>query len=215
MQSSGSPEGEESDEELKGERAKLETSLAVARKSLVEWESKYNAQVESSTQLQEQLHRLRAKFHVVSRVPVSNDIGPRLLQTSIDHNLSLLSNPSNATWPTDSSGSSNIKDSKQVTDTSDEKVKRANSSQDNVTNDDSSSPGEDEQAAVQSAKRKKTKYGDDKLQTGVVHKLDRTILLEEAPNKVEFQLQQTSSTMDSEEFEGKPDGDLGVDGQES
>jgi len=215
MQTSGSPEAEESDKELKGERAILEKSLAVAKKSLVEWESKYNAQVECSTQLQDQLHRLRANFHVVSRVPVTNDIGPRLLQTSIDHNLSLLSNPSNATWPTDSSGSSNIKDSKQVTVTSDEKLKRTNSSQDDVTNDDNSSPGEDEQAAIQSVKVKKAKYRDDKLQTEVVDKLGMSILLEEAPNKVEIQLQQTSSTMDSEEFEGKPDGDLVADGQDS
>jgi hypothetical protein len=101
-----------------------------------------------------------------------------------------------------------------VTVTSDEKLKRTNSSQDDVTNDDNSSPREDEQAAIQSVKLKKAKYRDDKLQTEVVDKLGMSILLEEAPNKVEIQLQQTSSTMDSEEFEGKLDGDLVVNGQD-
>mmetsp|Transcript_10713 Transcript_10713/g.19558 ORF Transcript_10713/g.19558 Transcript_10713/m.19558 type:complete len:380 (-) Transcript_10713:399-1538(-) len=195
--------------ELNRKRVLLEGSLNTARKVAADWESKYYAEVERSVQFQEQLHRLRDQFHVVSRVPGNNTNVDALFQLPLSsarqsssfsnrfpssqswshHSLLTGHENSTVTWPTTNSSASNgASKQKQVTISSD--GKKGSLDDDNL---------------------EKAKRHDDKLRSEAYNTLDK-MLTEKVLND-EMQPQANPSTARPEEFEGKPDREIVLDEQ--
>jgi len=192
--------------ELNRKRVLLEGSLDTARKIAADWESKYYAEVERSVQFQEQLHRLRDQFHVVSRVPGNNTNVDALFQLPLSsarqsssfsnrfpssqswshHSLLTGHENSTVTWPTTNSSASNgASKQKQVTISSD--GKKGSLDDDNL---------------------EKAKRHDDKLRRDAHDKMrTENVLYDEIQPKV------NPSTARPEEFEGKPDREIVLDEQ--
>mmetsp|Transcript_10714 Transcript_10714/g.19559 ORF Transcript_10714/g.19559 Transcript_10714/m.19559 type:complete len:380 (-) Transcript_10714:399-1538(-) len=195
--------------ELNRKRVLLEGSLNTARKVAADWESKYYAEVERSVQFQEQLHRLRDQFHVVSRVPGNNTNVDALFQLPLSpsnkswsrHSLLMGDANSTVTWPT-TFGYNGASKYKQVTASSDSK---------NWSLDDDHPPGDREPAFVENVNFIKAKRHDDKLRSEAYNTLDK-MLTEKVLND-EMQPQANPSTARPEEFEGKPDREIVLDEQ--
>eukprot|EP00978_Attheya_sp_CCMP212_P047923 scaffold449796_cov79-Attheya_sp.AAC.1 len=213
-------------QELNRKRVLLEGSLDTARKVAADWESKYYAEVERSVQFQEQLHRLRDQFHVVSRVPGSNTKVDALFQLPLSsaarqsssfsnrfpssqswshHSLLTGHENSTVTWPT-TSGSNGASKQKQVTVTTSSDGKKGSL-------DDDHPPGDREPAFAKNVNLKKAKRHDDKLRREAYNTLDK-MLTENVLND-EKQPQANPSTARPEEFEGKPDREIVLDEQAS
>jgi hypothetical protein len=212
--------------ELNRKRVLLEASLDAARKVAADWESKYYAEVERSIQFQEQLHRFRDQFHVVSRVPGNNTNIDSLFQlphSSARQSSSFSSNcfptsqswshpslltvhgngNSSITWPTtsDSNGASK---NRQLGALSDDKKRR---------HDEDHPPRDREPASAEKVKSKKAKHHDDKLRREAYNTLDK--MLTEKVLSDERQPHANPTTARPENFEGKPDRKIVLDEQAS